>query len=38
MQYENFTSFGLKVMAEVKVFVYAAKADVDTDADTRAMT
>ena len=36
MQYESPTSSGLKVMANVKVFVYAANAD--AYADTRAMT
>ena len=36
LQYESPTSSGLKVMAKVKVFVYAANAD--TNADTRAMT
>ena len=34
VQYKSPTSTGLKVMAKVKVFVYAANAD----ADTRAMT
>ena len=34
MQYESSITSGLKVMAKVKVFVYAA----DTDADGRAMT
>ena len=34
MQYESYIFNGLKVMAKVKVFVYAAKAD----ADGRAMT
>ena len=28
---------GLKVMAKVKVFVHAVKADADADADSRAM-
>ena len=38
MKYESSIFIGLKVMAEVKVFVYAANADADTDADGRAMT
>ena len=38
MKYESSIFNGLKVMAKVKVFVYAAKADEDADADTRAMT
>ena len=36
MQYESPITSGLKVMAKVKVFVYAA--DAGTDADGRAMT
>ena len=36
MKYENFIFNGLKVLAKVKVFVYAAYAD--ADADDRAMT
>ena len=36
MKYESFIFNGLKVMAKVKVFVYAANAD--TDADSRAKT
>ena len=36
MQYESHISSGLKVMAKVKVFVYAVNAD--ADADGRAMT
>ena len=35
MKYESSIFIGLKVMAKVKVFVYAANAD--TDADGRAM-
>ena len=40
MQYERDTSSGFKVMAKVKVFVHAshAGADVNADADGRAMT
>ena len=38
MKYENSIVNGLKVMAKVKVFVYAANADADTEADGRAMT
>ena len=38
MKYESFISNGLKVMAKVKVFVYAAKGDTGMDADSRAMT
>ena len=42
MKYESFIFNGLKVMAKVKAFVYAANAeadaDADTDADGRAMT
>ena len=38
MQYESFIFNGLKVMAKVKGFVYAANADTDADADGRAMT
>ena len=34
MKYESYILNGLKVMAKVKVFVYAANAD----ADARAMT
>ena len=37
MKYESFL-FGLKVMAKVKVFVQAAVADTNADADGRAMT
>ena len=37
MKYESSIFNGLKVMAKVKVFVYAANADADTYADTRAM-
>ena len=36
MQYESPITFGLKVMAKVKVFVHAT--DADADADGRAMT
>ena len=36
MIYESYIFNGLKVMAKVKVFVYAANADADED--TRAMT
>ena len=36
MKYESYIYNGLKVMANVKVFVYAANAD--ADADGRAMT
>ena len=36
MKYESSIFNGLKVMAKVKVFVYAANADMD--ADGRAMT
>ena len=36
MKYESSIINGLKVMATVKVFVYAA--DADTDANGRAMT
>ena len=36
VQYESSISYGKKVMAKVKVFVYASNAD--ADADTRAMT
>ena len=36
MKYESFLFYGLKVMAKVKVFVHAA--NVDADADGRAMT
>ena len=40
MEYESYIFNGLKVMAKVKVFVWAANtdADMDTDADGRAMT
>ena len=40
VKYESPTSYGLKVMTNVKVFVHAtdADADTDTDADTMAMT
>ena len=40
MKYESSIFIGLKVMAKVKVFVYAANADADayTDTDGRAMT
>ena len=40
MQYETSITFGLEVMAKVKVFVHAtdADADADADADGRAMT
>ena len=40
MQYESPITSGLKVMAKVKVFVYAANAIADTDTDThgRAVT
>ena len=40
MKYESSIFYGLKVMAKVTVFVYAADADAeaDTDADSRAMT
>ena len=31
MKYESFIFYGLTVMAKVKVFVYAANADADTD-------
>ena len=37
IQYEIPIFNGWKVMAKVKVFVYATNADVDTDANTRAM-
>ena len=37
-RYESFTSIGLKVIGKVKVFVCAANADTDADADGRAMT
>ena len=37
MKYENSIFNGLKVMAKVKVFVYAANVDA-MDADARAMT
>ena len=36
MKYENFIFNGLKVIAKVKVFVHAA--NVDVDANARAMT
>ena len=36
MKYESYILNGLKVMAKVKVFVYAANADADSDG--RAMT
>ena len=40
MKYESSIFNALEVMAEVKVFVYAANADADTDADAddKAMT
>ena len=40
MKYESSIFIGLKVMAKVEVFVYAANADAeaDVDADGRAMT
>ena len=38
MKYESSIFNGLKVIAKFKVFVHAANADVDTDADARAMT
>ena len=38
MKYERSITSGLEVMAKVKVFVHATDADVDTDADGRAMT
>ena len=38
VQYESPIFDGLKVMAKVIVFVHAASADADTDADGRAMT
>ena len=40
MQYESSITSSLKVMAKVKVFVYAANADTDpnVEADTRAVT
>ena len=36
MQYESLITSGLKVIAKVKVFVYASNAD--ANADTRAVT
>ena len=38
MKYESSIFIGLKVIAKVKVFVYAANTDADADADSRAMT
>ena len=38
MKYESSIFNGLKVMAKVKVFVHAANADTDANADSRAMT
>ena len=42
MKYESFIFNGFKVIAKVKVFVYAANADADADPDAdpdgRAMT
>ena len=40
MKYESYIFIGLKVMAKVKLFVYATNADANTDADVdgRAMT
>ena len=37
MKYESSISNGLKVMANVKVCVYAANADADANSDARAM-
>ena len=36
MKYESSIFYGLKVMAKVKVFVYAANADAVADADAGA--
>ena len=38
MQYESSISYGKEVMAKVKVFVHATDADIDADADGRAVT
>ena len=38
MKYESSILNDLKVMAKVKVFVHAADADANVDADGRAMT
>ena len=38
MKYESSIFIGLKVIAKVKVFVYAANADADANVDGRAMT
>ena len=38
MKYESSIFNGLKVMAKVKVFVYAANTNADKDTDGRAMT
>ena len=38
VQYESPITSGLKVIAKVKVFVYASNADAYADADTRAVT
>ena len=38
VKYESPTSYALKVMTNVKVFVHATDADSDAYADTRAMT
>ena len=38
MQYESPITSSLKVMAKVKVCVYATNADMDVDADNRAVT
>ena len=38
MKYESCIFIGLKVMAKVKIFVYAANTDADADADGTAMT